>query len=163
MKKLLLAIAFAVACGGSAGGRDTLYKAPPATLFSTAKSVTEGEHYKIVKTDEAANHFETEDIWYTPEGQMDTSTGRNVSRLQNDSINITFAVDVKPAGDTSRVVVTPTIHRMHGLSSLPETVDGQDPSLPGWVAGKTNALQAKIHDALTIYAAPAAPAAPAAK
>ncbi len=156
MKQLLFAIAFAAACGGSSGARDTLYKAPPATLFSTAKSVTESEHYKIIKSDDAANHLETEDIWYTPEGQTDTSTGRNVSRLQNDSINLAFAVDVKPAGDAARVIVTPAIHRMHGLSSLPETVDAADPSLPGWVAGKTNALQTKIHDALVTYVAPPA-------
>ena len=156
MKKCLFAIAFAAACGGSTGSRDTLYKAPPATLFSTAKSVTEGDHYEIIKVDEAAKHFETEGIWYTPDGQIDTSTGRNVSRLRNDSINMAFAVDVKPAGDAARVIVTSAIHRMHGLTSLPETVDADDPSLPGWVAGKTNALQAKIQDALATYAAPVA-------
>ena len=156
MKKLLLAISFAAACGGSSGARDTLYKAPPATLFATAKSVTEGEHYKIIKTDEAKNHLETEGVWYTPDGQTDTTTGNNIARLQEDSINIAFDVDVTPAGDSAHVVVTPAIHRKHGLSSLPDTIDAEDPSLPGWVLGKTNALQNKIHDALAQYAAPAA-------
>ncbi|CAN5362989.1 hypothetical protein BH11MYX1_BH11MYX1_37240 [soil metagenome] len=55
------------------------------------------------------------------------------------------------AGDAARVVVTPSIHQMHGLSSLPEPVDADDPSLPGSVAGTTNALQTKSHDALVPY------------
>ncbi len=156
MTKLLLAIAFALGCGGSSGARDTLYKAPPATLFSVAKSATEAEHYQIIKADEGASHFETADIWYTPDGQIDTATGNNVARLQNDSVNIAFAVDVKPVGDGARVIVTPSVHRKHGLSSLPETIDPEDPVLPGWVMGKTNALQTKIHDALAQYAAPVA-------
>jgi hypothetical protein len=158
MTKLILAIAFAAACGGSSmGARDTLYKAPPATLFATAKTVADGEHYNVVTADERANHLETEAIWYTPDGQTDTTTGRNVARLQNDSINLAFSIDVKPAGDSARVIVTPAIHRMHGLSSLPETVDAEDPSLPGWVRGKTSALQEKIHAALVQYAAPTTP------
>jgi hypothetical protein len=157
MKTILFALSLACACGASANGaRDTLYKAPPATLLSTAKSVTEAEHYKIVKLDEGANHLETEAIWYTPDGQTDSTTGNNVSRLQNDSINIAFAIDVKPAADAARVIVTPAIHRLHGLSSLPESVELEDPSLPGWVGGKTRALQSKVHDALARYATSAA-------
>ena len=38
-------------------------------------------------------------------------------------INLAFSFDVKPAGDSARVIVTPAIDRLHGLSSLPETVD----------------------------------------
>lgn len=158
MTKLILALVLTCACGASStGARDTLYKAPPATLFSTARAVADGEHYKVIAADERTNHLETEPVWYTPDGQIDTATGRNVARLQNDSINLAFAIDVKPMGDSARVIVTPAIHRMHGLSSLPETVDAEDPSLPGWVTGKTSSLQTKIHDALVQYAAPATP------
>lgn len=160
MKKLIAAIGFALlaACGGgSNGGRDTLYHAPPATLFATAKSVTEGEHYHIVKDDGQA-HMETEAIWYTPDGQIDTTTGNNISRLQEDSINLAFNIDVKASGDGQQVVVSPQIHRKHGLTSLPEAMDPDDPQLPGWVHGKVVSLQSKIHDSLAQFAAPSGPA-----
>ncbi|HEY0250117.1 MAG TPA: hypothetical protein VGC41_01270 [Kofleriaceae bacterium] len=163
MKKLIgFAFVLAVAaCGGAASSPamdNTMYKAPPATLFSTAKDVMNSEHYKVVKDDGAA-HIETEAIWYAPSGSIDTSTGENISRLQEDSINIAYNIDVQTTGDSSKVVLTPVIHRKHGLSSLPETMDPSDPALPGWVGGRTAKLQEKLHDALGKVGGAAAPAA----
>ena len=161
MTKFLVIASFAVmaACGPSNAelnsARATTYKGPASTLFAAAKDGLTANHYDIRETDEGNLRLQTQPIWFTPEGQIDATTGENISRLQEDSIHLTYQVQfTKADGDTWRLSVVPLIGRKHGLTSLPETVDKDDPSLPGWVAGKTRSLELDLRDRLKPYAAP---------
>ena len=160
MVQIAAALTFVASCGTSAElkvARDTTYKAPPATLFAAAKEVSEAS-YKTASSDENALRLQTEPLWYTPEGQLDTTTGNNIARLQEDSINLALVVAFNKAdADTFKLDVSPIVFRKHGLSSKPDPVEPSDPSLPGWVGGKAAALQLKIHDRLTSYATATVP------
>jgi hypothetical protein len=172
---LCLAIATIASCGPSAANiktaQDARYKGDPATLFAGAKAATQSD-YKIVSSDDGAFTLTTEGVWYTPEGQVDRSTGQNIARLQDMSINLAVVVKVvKADADTYKVDVQPIALRKHGLVSKPETLEMSDPSVPGWVHGKLEGLELAIHDRLKAYAAtgasvpavvPSAPPPPAA-
>jgi len=178
---LAVALVLVAACGPSSAelktAQDTTYSGAPATLFAAMKSAVEDANNKIHTSNDADLTVETDGIWYTPEGQIDTTVGDNIARLNDDSVNIAYSVKLAQAGSatTYKVQVTPVIGRKHGLSSTPDKVDPDDPSLPGWVAGKANSLRVHIHDKMAMYAvtggtapvtgapapAPAAPAAPA--
>ena len=164
MQKLWhLTLAVLVACGANAAqvktARETQYTAPPATLFAEVKPVIEKD-YRIVRTDPGALSYQTEPRWYTPEGLADHAEGGNIARLQENSINLSLVVTF-PQVDAGqhRVTVTPIILRKPGISSKPETLDRNDPSIPGWVHGKVEALELAIHERLKSYAA-TAPAGP---
>jgi len=149
-------VALVVSCGPSAAklktAREARYKAEPATLFAGIKQATQS-NYKIIAADEAAFMLKTEPRWYTPEGQVDTSWGNNIARLQENSINFSVVVRlVKASADSYTVNVEPVALRLRGLSSKPEAVDLQDPSVPGWVQGKVDSLQLTIHERLEGYA-----------
>ncbi len=53
---------------------------------------------------------------------------------------------VKGDTDSYTVSVEPIALRMSGPSSQPEPLDLKDPSAPGWVHGKADALQLDIHE-----------------
>jgi hypothetical protein len=157
---LALALVLGAACGSSSSelqsARATTYKGPASTLFAAAKAGLTANHFDIRETDEGNLRLETQPIWYTPDGTADTTTGENISRLQEDSIHLTYQIQfTKADGDTWRLSVVPLIGRKHGLTSLPETVDKDDPSLPGWVAGKTRSVELDLRDHLKEYAVPA--------
>ena len=161
MTKFLVIVSLAVmaACGPSSAelktARETTYTAPPATLFAAAKDGLAALHYDIRETDEGNLRLETQPIWFTPQGQIDTTTGENIARLQEDSIHLTYVVQLaKATGDAYRLTVVPLIGRKHGLTSVPDNVAREDPSLPGWVEGKTTALEVNLHDRLKQYATP---------
>ena len=181
---LAVALVLVAACGPSSSeiktARATTYSGAPAELFAATKSAVEEAHYQIQTSNDGDLTLETRGIWYNPDGQIDTSIDTNIARLQEDSINIEYTVKLVQNGGTWRVDVTPLIGRKHGLTSTPDKVDPEDPSLPGWVQGKTDSLAIHIHDKLKQYAvsggaapvtgapapapapAPAAPTAPAA-
>ncbi|MEJ7596350.1 MAG: hypothetical protein WKG01_00455 [Kofleriaceae bacterium] len=158
-----LLLAVLVACGASSAqvknARETQYTAPPATLFAEVKPVIEKD-YRIVRTDPGALSYQTEPRWYTPEGLADHAEGGNIARLQENSINLSLVVTF-PQVDAGqhRVTVTPIILRKPGISSKPETLDRNDPSIPGWVGGKVEGLELAIYEHLKSYAA-TAPAGP---
>ena len=155
---LAVALVLVAACGPSSAelksAQDTTYSGAPATLFAAMKSAVEDANNKIQKSDDGELTVETLGVWYTPEGQVDTMIDNNIARLQDDSVNIAYSVKLKQAGNATsyKVEVTPVIGRKHGLTSAPDKVDPDDPSLPGWVAGKANSLRVHIHDKMAMYA-----------
>jgi hypothetical protein len=176
MRNLALSIAVLVSCGPSSAtikaAEQSRYRGEAATLFAAVKQVTESD-YKTAAVDESALVIRTESRWYTPEGQVDTTTGNNVARLQDMSVNFGVVVRlVKADADTYTVTVEPVATRKQGLSSKPEPLDMNDPTAPGWIRGKVESLQVAIYDKLKSYAAaggasttpavvpPAPPAAP---
>jgi hypothetical protein len=116
------------------------------------RAATESRH-KLAASDDAALVLRTEGRWYTPEGQVDTAPGGNLARLQQNSINFSVLVRlVKGDTDSYTVSIEPIVLRMSGPSSQPEPLDMRDPSVPGWVHGKVDALQLDIHERLKAYA-----------
>jgi hypothetical protein len=152
----MLAVAFVLGCGPSSAevkmAQDASYSGDPAAMYAAAKSAATNARLELATSDDAALKFTTAPIWYTPEGQMDTTTGNNISRLQEDSINMSWGVQLVKTGDAYKVSITPVVLRKHGLTSLPETMDPTDPAIPGWAGGKTDKLALDIHDALKPYA-----------
>jgi hypothetical protein len=149
-------LAMVASCGPSAAklktAQDARYRADPATLYAAVKAVTESS-YKISSSEEGPLMLRTEARWYTPEGQVDTSRGNNIARLQDNSINFSVIVRlVKRDADSYTVNVEPVALRLHGLTSKAEPLDMKDPSVPGWVHGKVESLQLAIHDRLKEYA-----------
>ena len=152
----LVSSVVAVSCGPSATqvktAREARYKGDPATLYAAVSAATERRH-KLAASDEAALVLRTEGRWYTPEGQVDTAPGNNLARLQQNSINFSVLVRlVKGDTDSYTVSIEPIALRMSGPSSRPEPLDMKDPSVPGWVHGKVDALQLDIHERLKPYA-----------
>ena len=154
---LAVAIVLVAACGPSSSevktARATTYNGAPAELFAATKTAIEEMHYQIHSSNDGELTLDTLGIWYNPDGQIDTAIDNNIARLQEDSINMAFTVKLVQNNGTWRVDVTPHIGRKHGLTSTPDTIDPEDPSLPGWVAGKTDSLVLHIHDKLKQYAA----------
>jgi hypothetical protein len=146
----------ALSCGASAAqikaAREARYKGDPATLYAAVRSATESRH-KIVGEDAAALTLQTEARWYTPDGQVDSARGNNIARLQENSVNFSVIVRlVKGDADSYTVIIEPIALRLRGLTSRPEPLDMKDPSVPGWVHGKVDALQLDIHERLEPYA-----------
>jgi hypothetical protein len=152
---LSMTVALASCAGSNANvkvAQDAHYKADPVTLFAGAKAAT--SDYKVVSSDDGAFTFQTEGVWYTPEGQVDRAPGQNIARLQDMSINFAVVVKVvKADADTYKVDVVPIALRKQGLVSKPETLDMNDASVPGWVHGKLESIQLAIYDKLKGYAA----------
>jgi hypothetical protein len=152
---VVAAVAAIVSCGPSAAqvktAREARYKGDPATLYAAVKAATESD-YKIAVSDDAAFMLRTEGRWFTPDGQVDKTRGRDISRLQENSINFVAIVRLIKADDAYTVSVEPVAQRIRGLSSTPEPLDMKDPSVPGWVHGKVDSLQLAIHERLKGYA-----------
>jgi hypothetical protein len=151
-----LLLALACSCGASAGevktAQTTAYAAEPATLFTEMKAAVEGT-YKVAQTDQNTLALRTETRWYTPDGQIDTKAGANPSSVQDKSINLVFVVGlVKVDARSYKVGVEPIILRKNELSSAPEQLKLDDPTVPGWVKGKTDTLQLEIYRRLKGYA-----------
>jgi hypothetical protein len=149
-------LAVIVACGPSAAklktAREARYKADPATLYAAVKGVTQVD-YQIASSDDSGFVLQTEPRWYTPDGQVDTTHGDNIARLQENSVNFSVVVRlVKADADSYTVSVEPVALRLRGLSSKPEPLDLKDPSAPGWVHGKVQSLQLGLYDRLQQYA-----------
>ncbi|HEY6032937.1 MAG TPA: hypothetical protein VIV58_01725, partial [Kofleriaceae bacterium] len=149
---LAVALVLVAACGPSSSeiktARATTYNGAPAELFAATKTAVEDMHYQIHSSNDGELTLETLGIWFNPDGQIDTAIDNNIARLQEDSINITYTVKLVQNNGTWRVDVTPLIGRKHGLTSTPDKIEPEDPSLPGWVGGKTDALVIHIHDKL---------------
>jgi hypothetical protein len=174
----LIALAL-VACGPSAAelktAKEARYKGDPATLFGEAKAAIEA-NYVIAKADPNALGFQSEGKWFTPEGLADTRSGGDISRLLDNSINLTLVVRLVKDGETYAVQLDPIVLRLHKGNPNPDKLSIDDVSLPGWVKGKVEGQVLEIATRLKPYAATgatvpavvpagagsAAPAAPAA-
>ncbi|MEO8698510.1 MAG: hypothetical protein ABI867_00670 [Kofleriaceae bacterium] len=159
----LLVILVLGSCGASSGevksAREASYAADPATLFNEVKTTTE-HTYKVAAVDTNTLALRTVPRWYTPDGQVDTKAGDNPSSVQDLSINLTLLVGLSKVDSRSyKVMVEPIVRRKNGLASEPQEVKMTDPSVPGWVQGKIDALQLDIHRKLAGYAVVEPPAA----
>jgi hypothetical protein len=168
--RLAALLAMLVSCGPSGQdikvARETHYKGDPAALYAAMKGAIEDD-YKVASSDEGAFVYKSVARWYTPDGQLDSTGGKNVASLQPDSVNLAVVVSLVKDGDAFKVNVEPIALRLRGLSSNPEPMTMSDPGTPGWVHGKVESVEVKIYEKLKPFAVPtmaapggAAPAAP---
>jgi len=155
----------AVACGpGSSevkGARTAHYKGDKLEIFHAMVDAVKAK-YKIQRSDENTLGMETTGRWFNPEGQIATADGSvgegTMPIVPDKSLNIVFAVGLKPDGDAWVVQVRPVIVRYNAGSPKPEPMKEDDMSLPGWVSGKTDAVVVDVHNALAKWEVKGVPA-----
>jgi hypothetical protein len=169
MKQALAAIGVVlvalVACGPSAkqvgAAREARYSADPATIFELAEAAAKDGYHKILQADVMAGVFITQGKWYSPDGQSESAGVGDAVQVEDGSLYVQLLVKVARVDATAvTVTVTPVVERFRMGASQHEKLAPDDPSLPGWVQGKADALAVAIYDRAKPYVgAPAAPAA----
>jgi hypothetical protein len=154
MWSMLVAAAIA-ACGPSSKDVQVAttahYRASEATIFSIALEVTQ-ETFKIATTNDLAGKLLTLPKWYSADGQSQ-SAGVGDGVLVNDgSLLVALLVEVGTDETGVIVKVTPITERYRMGQSQTEKLPPDDPSLPGWVTGKAEALAVAIHERAKQYA-----------
>jgi len=170
----LAAVALA-ACGPSgkqvATAKQARYQGDRQQIFAVIRQ-TVAERYKIEQADEASLAVQTVGRWYNPEGQPISANIGDVRDVPDQSLNVALVVQLLPDGEHDVVSVKASIMRYIKGRPNPDTLEENDPSVPGWVRGKGDNLRVAIYEALRQYevkaasgASPApgsaAPAAPA--
>ena len=139
--------------------RDAHYRGPPESLLQGAEEAATEQHYKIRESNPDAGAFITLDKVWSPEGETESTGAGDAIQVRDKSIIIAFVVRVVAAGhDQFAIQIEPKIRRMYASRPNLDDLEPDDPSLPGWVGGKTDELTVAIHDKLAAFAAPAAPA-----
>jgi hypothetical protein len=168
MRSLWLGLTCAVLVAATAGcppgaaeiktAREAHYRGPPEALFRGAESAATEQHYKIGEDNPDSGAFITLDKVWGPEGETESTGAGDAIQVRNKSIIIAFVVQVVPAGhDQFAIHIEPKIRRLYSNRPNLDDLEPDDPSLPGWVQGKTDQLTVAIHDALAAYAVPAPP------
>lgn len=144
---------FVAACGPSAkemgAAKAAHYKGDKLQLFATARAAAETK-YTLQKVDETALGFQTQGKWYTPEGLV-AERQDDMRMVPDRSLNIVLVVTLVPDGDTWVVKVEPVMLRYFQGRPNPDKLDAKDPSVPGWVNDRVEALQYEIYTALKQY------------
>lgn len=147
-----------VACGPSgkqvATAREARYQGDRQQIFAVIKQ-TVAESYQIERADDMALGLQTQGHWYNPEGQSISANISDARDVPDRSLNVSLVVELLPDGD--RLVVSVKEHIMRYIKGRPnpDLLDEKDPSLPGWVHGKSENLQVAINQALRSYEAKA--------
>jgi hypothetical protein len=165
---LALALA-AVACGPSgkqvATAKQARYQGDRSQIFAVMQK-TVAAKYKIQKADEAAFGLQTDNRWYSQDGQPVSGTLDDVANVPDRGLNISLVVELLPDGERHMISVKPVIVRYVKGHAQPEEVRDTDPTLPEWIHDRITELQLDLYKALQQYeakgaAGSAAPAAPA--
>jgi hypothetical protein len=150
------------ACGPSgkqiATAKQARYQGDRLQLFAALKQAVESK-YKVLMADEAAMGLKTDGRWYNPEGQAVSATMGDVRDVPDQSLNVSFIVELLPEGSNFVVSVKPVYLRYIKGRPNPDVLDVKDPSIPGWAHGKVDNLQVEIYDAMKPYAMKMAPSA----
>ena len=159
---LLTLTLVAAACGPNpaqiARARDAHYQGDPAALFQAAEQAATGEHYKIDNDDADQHAFVTANRMYGPEGDLESQGAGGFTQMRDRSIVLQFTVRIVPADHAFAVEVVRHIQRAFVDRPNPDELAVDDPSVPGWVHGRTDELAVAIHDALAAYEVKAPPA-----
>src|SRR5512139_1440397 len=131
------------ACGPSGAEVKTAklaqYSAQPQTLFDIAIQVAQAD-YKIGETDAATGQFMTEPQFYSKEGGRQSPGAGGYVNMGGGSIQLSLIVEIVKSEQGHAIVVTPKTFQVVGGSPKPRELAPDDPSLPGWVSGRVDAL-----------------------
>jgi len=160
---LIAGLAIAVgACGPSgkqiATAKQARYQGDRLQMFAALKQVVASK-YKVMKSDEAAMGMQTDGRWYNPEGQAVSATMGDVRDVPDQSLNVSFVVELLPEGSNYVVSIKSVYLRYIKGRPNPDVLDEKDPSIPGWARGKGDNLAVEIFDEMKSYAVKVAPSA----
>jgi hypothetical protein len=145
------------ACGASAAevkaAQTATYRAPPNSLFQIALQATQ-EDYKIGDAAPELGTFITAEQWYSPEGGRQSFGAGDVAQVSDRSVNLMLVVEITELDEGRFAIkVTPKTLQYVSGSPKPRELAPDDPNLPGWVQGRVEALQVRIHNAAKQYQA----------
>jgi len=153
---LILGLVLA-ACGPSNAEIKTAkmarYAASPQTLFDIAVNVTQRD-YKIGEVDAEGARFATAEQIYSAEGGRQSPGAGGFVNMGGGSIMLVLIVEVMSSDGGNVVVVTPKTFQMVSGSPKPRELTPDDPSVPGWVHGRVDALSVAIYQAAKQHTAP---------
>ena len=158
MRNLMLTatIVALAACGGPSGkdvamAKQARYSGDKIQLFGSMKSTVEGK-YKLEVSDETKLALKTTGRWYTPEGLVSNWTPSDIdasgSKLPDRSLNIALVAQLLPENENWVVRIEPIILRFNSGQPKLEPVRPDDPSLPGFVRGKSDELAFDVNKSL---------------
>jgi hypothetical protein len=159
MSRIAVVVAVALAaCGPSTKqvqtAKATHYKTQAGRIYSIALDVAE-KTFKIYDKDDDKEIFVTLPKWYTADGQSETSGSGDTVMVSDGSLEVALMVAVETDVDgIATVTVTPVVERFRLGQSQHDKLAPDDPSMPGWVGGKADALAVEIYNAAKPYAAP---------
>jgi len=155
---VLAVLSCAAACGPNTAeiqrAHEAHYHGEPAALLQGAAAATESEHYKILEADRDRVAFMTVDKWFTAEGTTESVGAGGGIRAADRSIVIAYIVSVVAAdGGGYTIEVVPDVRRYFSDRPNLDQVPQGDPTMPGWVAARTDLLAVAIHERLAPYEA----------
>lgn len=158
MKRLLLVSLLALAslglpaCGPSSAqiraARTATYQGDEAAIFRAALAAVR-DGYDVQASDPATGTLVTAERWYEANGTFAGSRWDHASRRRIDrSILLHYRVTLHREAGQVRVEVVPVAQQLRaGYSALFPMAPG-DPSMPGWISGKTDLLSVAIWERL---------------
>ncbi|MBP9206832.1 MAG: hypothetical protein KBG28_22865 [Kofleriaceae bacterium] len=153
------------ACGPSAAqvkvAKEARYKASVDVIFDVAVLVAK-EQGKLFGVDPESRVVVTLPRWHKPDGGLE-SAGVGDAVLVGDGA-LLVALKIMVVDDDAglvRVDVVPVVERFRMGQSQHDVLAPDDPSMPGWVLGKVDAMALAIHQRAKVHAVPAAAPAPA--
>ena len=151
MRWLLVGLAIVLsACGPSAkqveAARTARYRGPAIEVFDLAEDVARGT-YKLMESDPDQYAFLTLPKWYGPDGQSESAGVGDAVIVQDGSYLVALLVQIVPEDDDRvSITVTPVVERFRMGQPTHDKVPPGDPSMPGWITGKAEALLVAIHE-----------------
>jgi hypothetical protein len=167
MRNLIITalITAVAACGGPsskdvASAKLARYQGDKLQLFAVMKQTVE-DKYKLEVSDETKLALKTAAKWYTPDGLVSNWTpedGRGTkgvsksedgrSGTMDKSLNISLVAQLLPENEKWVVHIEPVVLRYNEGQPKLEPVRPDDPSLPGFVKGKSDELAYDVHKKL---------------
>lgn len=126
--------------------KQARYQGDKAELYAGMKQTIESK-YKIEVADETQLAVKTTGRWYTPEGLVSNWTPSD-GKLPDKSLNITLVAQLLPSEGNYVVHIEPVILRYTKDQPKLEPLRPDDPSLPGFVAGKSDELAFDVNKKL---------------
>ncbi len=126
--------------------KQARYQGDKQELFAGMKQTIEGK-YKVEVADETQLAVKTTGRWYTPEGLVSNWTPSD-GKLPDRSLNITLVAQLLPSEGNYVVSIEPVILRYTKDQPKLEPLRPDDPSLPGFVRGKSDELAFDVNKKL---------------
>lgn len=156
----IVAVVAAVMVGCGPSGKEVqtakaaVYQAEAGRIYSVALDTAE-KTYKLYDKDDDKEIFVTLPKWYTADGQSQTRGSGDTVMVTDGSLQVALLVAVETDVDNRiTVTVTPVVERFRLGQSQTDKVAPDDPSMPGWVHGKADALAVDIYNAAKRWAQP---------
>lgn len=151
MQRRVLGLVLIAACGPSNAevrtARTAVYTGDVHRIFELAEQGALDEHYKVGDVDDGHLSFETVGRFYSPEGDLQSEGAGGYVKVDNHSVKVSFIVTVAET-DTNQYAITVTPRTWQYLAGSPQMRElaPEDPNLPPFVKGRSDALALAIYE-----------------